>query len=173
MSKVFALRALVTERLTAAAEEIFALVERTIVEYEEELCRSKEENQRKQQLLDSFLNTQPHTAAQVNERLTAAAEEIFALVERTIVEYEEELCRSQRGEPEETAAPGLASEPHSPTQQHKVSSGLDVCGCDPTRGPTEACRTAASIPRSQSHSYNLNVQNASARGITYTCSFHT
>uniref|UniRef100_A0A8C6THK6 C2H2-type domain-containing protein n=1 Tax=Neogobius melanostomus TaxID=47308 RepID=A0A8C6THK6_9GOBI len=39
------LRALVTERLTAAAEEIFELVERTIAEYEEELCRSKEENQ--------------------------------------------------------------------------------------------------------------------------------
>ncbi|KAK7889169.1 hypothetical protein WMY93_024729 [Mugilogobius chulae] len=30
----------------------------TIVEYEEELCRSKEENQRKQQLLDSLLNPQ-------------------------------------------------------------------------------------------------------------------
>ncbi|KAK7889190.1 hypothetical protein WMY93_024750 [Mugilogobius chulae] len=64
MSKAFALRTLVNERLTAAAEEIFALVERTIVEYEEELCRSKEENQRKQQLLDSLLNPQPHTAAQ-------------------------------------------------------------------------------------------------------------
>ncbi|KAK7907700.1 hypothetical protein WMY93_016312 [Mugilogobius chulae] len=51
-------RALVSERLTAAAEEIFALVKRTIVEYEEELCRSKEENQRKQQLLDSLLSPQ-------------------------------------------------------------------------------------------------------------------
>ncbi|XP_072295310.1 uncharacterized protein [Eucyclogobius newberryi] len=51
-----ALRALVNARLTAAAEEIFALVERTIVEYEEELCRSKEENQRNQQLLDSVLS---------------------------------------------------------------------------------------------------------------------
>uniref|UniRef100_A0A8C6SGT2 C2H2-type domain-containing protein n=1 Tax=Neogobius melanostomus TaxID=47308 RepID=A0A8C6SGT2_9GOBI len=49
------LRALVTERLTAAAEEIFTLVERTILEYEEELCRSKEENQRKQQLLEEAL----------------------------------------------------------------------------------------------------------------------
>ncbi|XP_055077188.1 zinc finger and SCAN domain-containing protein 10-like [Periophthalmus magnuspinnatus] len=47
------LRALVTERLTAAADEIFALFERTIAEYEEELSRSKEENQRKQRLLDS------------------------------------------------------------------------------------------------------------------------
>ncbi|KAK7889199.1 hypothetical protein WMY93_024759 [Mugilogobius chulae] len=59
--KVNIVRALVGERLTAAAEEIFALVERTIVEYEEELCRSKEENQRKQQLLDALLDAQLHT----------------------------------------------------------------------------------------------------------------
>uniref|UniRef100_A0A8C6T5A4 C2H2-type domain-containing protein n=1 Tax=Neogobius melanostomus TaxID=47308 RepID=A0A8C6T5A4_9GOBI len=55
MSKGQTLRALVTERLSAAAEDIFVLFERTIVEYEEELCRSKEENQRKQQLLDKVL----------------------------------------------------------------------------------------------------------------------
>ncbi|XP_055083901.1 uncharacterized protein LOC129456909 [Periophthalmus magnuspinnatus] len=201
MSKGQTLRALVNERLTAAAEEIFALFERTIAEYEEELCRSKEENQRNQdtpqtprikeepeeqsvkqeedtlpaQLLVSVpessavcvkteessllhhrqtehreetqgedISTEPHlhseteghtehssdtdndenckapfscSAAQmvavvsislclqvqkgqtlralVNERLTAAAEEIFALFERTIVEYKEELCRSK------------------------------------------------------------------------------
>uniref|UniRef100_A0A8C6TS37 C2H2-type domain-containing protein n=1 Tax=Neogobius melanostomus TaxID=47308 RepID=A0A8C6TS37_9GOBI len=49
------LRALVTERLTAAAEEIFELVERTIAEYEEELCRSKEENQRQKQQQEQVL----------------------------------------------------------------------------------------------------------------------
>uniref|UniRef100_A0A8C6WHD9 C2H2-type domain-containing protein n=1 Tax=Neogobius melanostomus TaxID=47308 RepID=A0A8C6WHD9_9GOBI len=43
------MRALVTERLTAAAEEIFALFEKTILEYEEK-------NQRQQQLLDEVLN---------------------------------------------------------------------------------------------------------------------
>ncbi|KAJ0062373.1 hypothetical protein NL108_010974 [Boleophthalmus pectinirostris] len=62
------LRALVNERLSAAAEEIFALFERTIAEYEEELRRSKEENQRKQKTLDSVLSPRvllpkaaPHT----------------------------------------------------------------------------------------------------------------
>lgn len=44
------------ERLSAAAEEIFALFERTIVEYEEELCRCKEESLRKQHRLDQALN---------------------------------------------------------------------------------------------------------------------
>ncbi|XP_020797479.2 zinc finger protein 271-like [Boleophthalmus pectinirostris] len=50
------LRALVNERLSAAAEEIFVLFERTIAEYEEELRNSKEENQRKQGALDSVLS---------------------------------------------------------------------------------------------------------------------
>ncbi|XP_076610720.1 uncharacterized protein LOC143335305 [Chaetodon auriga] len=53
MAKVQMLRALVRQRLTAAAEEIFGLFERTIAEYEEELCRSKEENERQRKLLDA------------------------------------------------------------------------------------------------------------------------
>ncbi|XP_034749596.1 zinc finger protein 236-like isoform X3 [Etheostoma cragini] len=58
MSKVQMLNALVKQRLTAAAEEIFGLFERTIAEYEEELCRSKEENERRRNLLDAVFN--PH-----------------------------------------------------------------------------------------------------------------
>ncbi|KAK7918777.1 hypothetical protein WMY93_010061 [Mugilogobius chulae] len=56
MCKSDGLRALVQERLTAAADEIFALFERTIAEFEEELRRSKEENQKKQELLEAVLN---------------------------------------------------------------------------------------------------------------------
>ncbi|XP_030287037.1 uncharacterized protein LOC115589967 isoform X8 [Sparus aurata] len=58
MSKVQILRSLVKQRLTAAAEEICALFERTIAEYEEELCRSTEQNQRHRNLLDSALTPQ-------------------------------------------------------------------------------------------------------------------
>ncbi|XP_055083979.1 zinc finger protein 135-like [Periophthalmus magnuspinnatus] len=58
MSKVQRLRALVEERLTAAAEDIYVLFERIIAEYEEELCRSKQENERNQRLLDSTLSPQ-------------------------------------------------------------------------------------------------------------------
>uniref|UniRef100_A0A672ZGK4 C2H2-type domain-containing protein n=1 Tax=Sphaeramia orbicularis TaxID=375764 RepID=A0A672ZGK4_9TELE len=54
--KVQILRSLVEQRLTAAAEEIFGLFERTITEYEEELCRTKEENQRQRQILDCVWN---------------------------------------------------------------------------------------------------------------------
>ncbi|XP_068561354.1 zinc finger protein 79-like [Cebidichthys violaceus] len=58
MSKVQMLRCLVNQRLTAAAEEIFGVFERTIAEYEEELCRSKEENERQRKLLDAVFNPQ-------------------------------------------------------------------------------------------------------------------
>lgn len=43
MSKMQSLRVFFNERLTAAAEEIFGVVEKTIVEYQEEISRSKEE----------------------------------------------------------------------------------------------------------------------------------
>ncbi|XP_042372035.1 zinc finger protein 41 homolog, partial [Plectropomus leopardus] len=51
---------LVKQRLTAAAEEIFGLFERSIAEYEEELSRSKEENERQQKLLDAVFSPQLH-----------------------------------------------------------------------------------------------------------------
>ncbi|XP_034092201.1 histone-lysine N-methyltransferase SETD1B-like, partial [Gymnodraco acuticeps] len=58
MSKVQMLLSLKKQRLTAAAEEIFALFEKTIAEYEEELSLSKEENKRLQKLLDAVLQPQ-------------------------------------------------------------------------------------------------------------------
>ena len=51
MSKVQTLRVFMKQRLTAAAEEIFELFERTIAEYEEELCRQRK-------LLDAVLQPQ-------------------------------------------------------------------------------------------------------------------
>ncbi|XP_059205835.1 zinc finger protein 135-like [Centropristis striata] len=70
MSKNQMLRVFVSQRLTAAAEEIFGLFERTIAEYEEQLCRSKEKNERQQKLLDAVLNPQLHLhRADVQETL--------------------------------------------------------------------------------------------------------
>ncbi|KAI4800673.1 hypothetical protein KUCAC02_009516 [Chaenocephalus aceratus] len=56
MSKVQMLLSLKKQRLTA--EEIFALLEKTIAELEEELSLSKEENKRLQKLLDAVLQPQ-------------------------------------------------------------------------------------------------------------------
>ncbi|XP_061731126.1 zinc finger and SCAN domain-containing protein 12-like [Nerophis ophidion] len=61
MCKVEMLRVLVKQRLTAAVEEIFVVLERTIAEYEEELSRRKEENERQRQLLDALFNKHQQT----------------------------------------------------------------------------------------------------------------
>uniref|UniRef100_A0A674BPQ5 Zinc finger protein 45-like n=1 Tax=Salmo trutta TaxID=8032 RepID=A0A674BPQ5_SALTR len=52
MSKLQMLNMFVTERLSAAAVEIFGAVEKTVAEYQEEICRSAEENERLRRLLD-------------------------------------------------------------------------------------------------------------------------
>nr|XP_057925651.1 zinc finger protein 771-like isoform X2 [Doryrhamphus excisus] len=48
------LKELVRERLMAAADEIFELFERTIASYEEELSRTREENERQRRQLEAF-----------------------------------------------------------------------------------------------------------------------
>ncbi|CDQ91804.1 unnamed protein product, partial [Oncorhynchus mykiss] len=52
MSKLALFNVYITERLTAAAVEIAGVVERTVTEYQEEISRSKEENERLRRLLD-------------------------------------------------------------------------------------------------------------------------
>ncbi|XP_061669659.1 gastrula zinc finger protein 5-1-like [Syngnathoides biaculeatus] len=58
MCKVEMLRALLNARLSAALDEIFALFERTLAEYEDELCRTKDENERQRRLLDAVFVSQ-------------------------------------------------------------------------------------------------------------------
>uniref|UniRef100_A0A8C9XQ29 C2H2-type domain-containing protein n=1 Tax=Sander lucioperca TaxID=283035 RepID=A0A8C9XQ29_SANLU len=112
MCKVQMLRALVEQRLTAAAEEIFGLFERTIAEYEEELCRSKEENERQRELLDAVYNPQLRLHRADVEQLLVAKEEVppeqqecSSSVDQQepeppphIKEEQEELRSSQEGE---------------------------------------------------------------------------
>ena len=58
MSKIQLLNVFLRERLIAAAVEIFGVVENTIVEYQEEVSRSKEENKRLQNMLDLVMKPQ-------------------------------------------------------------------------------------------------------------------
>ncbi|XP_070702875.1 gastrula zinc finger protein xFG20-1-like [Pempheris klunzingeri] len=104
MCKVQMLRALLKQRLSAAAEEIFGLFERTIAEYEEELCRSQEENERQRRLLDAVLSPQLrlHRAADVQQ--PAGAEEQLPCERQDppepphIKEEQEEVWTSRQGE---------------------------------------------------------------------------
>eukprot|EP00064_Thunnus_orientalis_P023523 superscaffoldBa00008981_g23769 len=111
MSKVQMLRASVTQRLTAAAEEIFVLFERSIAEYEEELSRSKEENERQRKLLDAVFNPQLqlHRAdiqqlSESKEKVPPEQQEWSSSLDQEdpepphIKEEQEELLTSQEGE---------------------------------------------------------------------------
>ncbi|XP_029582973.1 uncharacterized protein LOC115170808 [Salmo trutta] len=55
MAQISLLRVLLNERLTAVADEIFGAVEKTVAEYQEEIYRSKEENEKLRRLLDIVL----------------------------------------------------------------------------------------------------------------------
>ncbi|KAK2830927.1 hypothetical protein Q5P01_018858 [Channa striata] len=63
MSKIEMLRLLINQRLTAAAEEIFGVFGSTIVEYEEEISRSKLEIERQRRLLE--LSRKPQVSVQL------------------------------------------------------------------------------------------------------------
>ncbi|XP_031731542.1 zinc finger and SCAN domain-containing protein 21-like [Anarrhichthys ocellatus] len=111
MSKVQMLRCLVNHRLTAAAEEIFGLFERTIAEYEEERSRSKEENEQQQKLLDAVLNPEVRIQRAHVQQLLVVKEEVppeqqewSSSLEQEdpepphIKEEQEDLWTSQEGE---------------------------------------------------------------------------
>ncbi|XP_031694988.1 zinc finger protein 594-like [Anarrhichthys ocellatus] len=111
MSKVQMLRCLVNQRLTAAAEEIFGVFERTIAEYEEELSRSKEENERQRRLLDAVFMPQLRSHRADVQQLLVVKEEVppeqqewsSSLDQEDpepphIKEEQEELWTSQEGE---------------------------------------------------------------------------
>ncbi|KAK7889202.1 hypothetical protein WMY93_024762 [Mugilogobius chulae] len=97
MSKrVDILRVLVSERLTAAAEEIFALVERTIVEYEEELCRSKEENQRHTR--ESGPDVEPKTTTPPTKVFESILDQENSVIHETKFEQEEMYIKQEEEE---------------------------------------------------------------------------
>lgn len=53
MTKLELLNVFMNDRLTAAAEEIFRAVKDTVAEYQSEILRSKEENERLKRLLNA------------------------------------------------------------------------------------------------------------------------
>ncbi|XP_054626328.1 zinc finger protein 510-like [Dunckerocampus dactyliophorus] len=85
MCKVQMLRVLVDQRLTAAVEEIFVVLARTIAEYEEKLSRTKEENERQRQLLDAVFKKHQvvlHRADVSEEHLPPEQQEWSSRVEQ-------------------------------------------------------------------------------------------
>ncbi|KAM9839023.1 uncharacterized protein ACBR49_017684 [Aulostomus maculatus] len=97
MCPVQMLRALVKQRLTAAAEEIFGLFERTIAEYEERLSRSREENERQRHLLDAVLK--PHVRLH-RAVIPADVQQLLGSQEEVPPEQQEWSSRVEQEQPE-------------------------------------------------------------------------
>ncbi|XP_061878242.1 zinc finger protein 287-like isoform X2 [Entelurus aequoreus] len=69
MCKIQMLRALVTERLTVAVEEIFVVLERTVAEYEDELSRTRADNARQRQLPEAVIEHQAESRKDFSEEV--------------------------------------------------------------------------------------------------------
>uniref|UniRef100_A0AAV2KQY1 Uncharacterized protein n=1 Tax=Knipowitschia caucasica TaxID=637954 RepID=A0AAV2KQY1_KNICA len=133
------LRAAVNERLAAAAEEIFVLLERTIAEYEEEVCRSKEQNQRNQQLLEALLTRgsdsfcpdpslkqeTPQTIEEPSEQEEEEAEERLKQEEE---EAEERLKQEEEKLPDFTAVCVKSEEQSSLIEEDREEAQGQLCG---------------------------------------------
>lgn len=73
MNQMEELKLFVSERLKAAASEIFGAIEKTVTDYEERACRLKEDNDRHRSLLDIILKTKlPQTEASQATKSTPA-----------------------------------------------------------------------------------------------------
>ncbi|KAL0978118.1 hypothetical protein UPYG_G00166130 [Umbra pygmaea] len=107
MSKLELLNIFLNERLTAVAEEIFGAVQGTIVEYQTEIVRSKEENDRLRKLLDiavqqqrvliqsdgheSQLIEEAHSLDQPSQRENSSQLDVNNIFQRGLSEYKAPL----------------------------------------------------------------------------------
>ncbi|XP_038836157.1 zinc finger protein 239-like [Salvelinus namaycush] len=112
MSKLQLLNVFVTERLSAAAVEIFGVVEKTIAEYQEEVFRSAEENERLRRLLD--MATKPERTSHIAD---------FQLLTPS-VPPEQQNC-------EQEWSPSLEQEDPEPTQIKEEQQELRLSQEDP------------------------------------------
>ncbi|KAK7916089.1 hypothetical protein WMY93_011850 [Mugilogobius chulae] len=160
-AKLAAVRALMQERLTAAAEEIFALVERTIAEFEEELCRSKEENQRKQQLLDSLLKPQLHTAAQdvQTDRFSPEPSVKQQIPDTPQIKEEPE---EQRLKQEEEQLPEFTAECVKSEEQQQTDNSSDTDNDDDWEPPASSS-TAQMETEADGDDYNQGLKHQQGR----------
>ncbi|CAN9512896.1 unnamed protein product [Ophioblennius macclurei] len=101
MSSVQGFRNFISERLTAAAEEIFRLFEKTVVQYEEEILRQRRLLDAAQKTPNNTRNISAETAEEDEEDVTGCEQERSSSVEQEdsqIKEEKEELCISPRAE---------------------------------------------------------------------------
>ncbi|XP_057696102.1 gastrula zinc finger protein XlCGF57.1-like [Corythoichthys intestinalis] len=104
MCKVKMFKTLVKQRLNLAVEEVIEIFERTIAEYEEQLCRSKEEHERREDgFRTSYIPSSDLQQVSVETREVEEDVPFKNQVEPTKpIKEEEDLWSSQFGEPDVT-----------------------------------------------------------------------
>ncbi|XP_061522555.1 gastrula zinc finger protein xLCGF3.1-like [Phycodurus eques] len=133
------LKNLVRERLIAAADEIFELFEKTIASYEEQVCRAREETERRRQL-EAFCDTQIVIRVQDVQQPICRPEELPHQSQRSSLEREDPQHLHVKEEEEEAdvgklplTRVSLKSEDEPPewSQLHHQSPSGDHCGGPP------------------------------------------
>ncbi|XP_041708581.1 zinc finger protein 2 homolog [Coregonus clupeaformis] len=126
MSKIELLRMFLNQRLIAAAEEIFGVVEETIAEYQEEVSRTKEENSRLRITLDN--RTKPEIKLHRREDL----QQLTVTVSDEVVSPEQQEWSPSLGQkdPEPTQMKDEQEEPRtSQEDENHVNEFINCYGC--------------------------------------------
>ncbi|XP_041758640.2 zinc finger protein OZF-like [Coregonus clupeaformis] len=126
MSKIEYLRVFLNQKLIAAAEEIFGVVEETIAEYQEEVSRTKEENRHLRSMLD--VRTKPdiklHSQADLQQLTVTVSDEVISLEQQ---EWSPSLGQK---DPEPTQMKDEQEEPRtSQEDENHVNEFINSYGC--------------------------------------------
>ncbi|XP_019896524.2 zinc finger protein 180 isoform X2 [Esox lucius] len=162
MSKIELLRVFLNQRLIAAAEEIFGVVEETIAEYQEEVSRTKEENGRLRSMLD--VRTKPEIMLPLHRR---------GLEQLTVPESDEEDPSVQQESSSslvlDLKPTHIKEEQEEPRTSHHddyhVNEFINSYGCvtrDYCQDPTQSLhRTRYSVPSTSTKQFKteLYVEN--------------
>ncbi|XP_038587317.1 zinc finger protein 37-like isoform X3 [Micropterus salmoides] len=121
MSKTEILRGIVTEKLTTAAQEIFAVVERTVAGYEEEASGLRQEIDRQRRQLEAVL--QPRVKLETREYLIPDPEGHEAVVREEEQQKEEQTQQSEALIPDPKGHDNVVREEEQTQQSGEEDSG--------------------------------------------------
>nr|XP_029534990.1 zinc finger protein 33B-like isoform X2 [Oncorhynchus nerka] len=126
MSKIEYLRVFLNQKLIAAAEEIFGVVEETIAEYQEEVSHTKEENRRLRSMLD--IRSKPpiklHRRADLQQLTVTVSDEVVS------PEQQEWIPSLGQKDPEPTRMKDEQDEPRtSQKEDNHFNEFINSYGC--------------------------------------------
>ncbi|XP_035004484.1 zinc finger protein 2 [Hippoglossus stenolepis] len=152
-AQVPALRAMLTERLTAAVEEILAVFEETVVEYEDRVERSEREICRQRRLLDAVMKPEVRLHRADFLQLVVSKEEVTP---------EQQQC-SPRVDQEDPELPHIKEEPWT-NQEGGQLQGLEEADIKFTLTPVAVNSEEEKLQLSQLHQSEMKENRADCGG---------